>query len=49
MMSWSMEQGRIVERGSPAVLLSRDSGSRTQSLCAKLSELAGDASCEIAS
>jgi polar amino acid transport system ATP-binding protein len=44
-----MEQGRIVERGTPAVLLARDSGSRTQSFCSKLSELAGDASCEIAS
>ena len=44
-----MEKGRIVERGAPAVLLSRNSGSRTQSFCAKLSELAGDATCEIAS
>ncbi|MEA4855292.1 MAG: amino acid ABC transporter ATP-binding protein [Solidesulfovibrio sp.] len=42
-----MERGRIVERGAPAILLSRNSGSRTQSFCAKLSELAGDASCEI--
>lgn len=44
-----MEKGRIVERGAPAVLLARNSGSRTQSFCAKLSELAGDAACEIAS
>ena len=44
-----MEKGRIVERGSPAALLARDSGSRTQSFCAKLNELAGDAVCEIAS
>ncbi|WP_428568430.1 MAG: amino acid ABC transporter ATP-binding protein [Solidesulfovibrio sp. DCME] len=42
-----MERGRIVERGAPAILLARNSGSRTQSFCAKLSELAGDASCEI--
>lgn len=43
-----MEKGRIVERGTPATLLARDSGSRTQSFCAKLSELAGDGHCEIA-
>jgi len=43
-----MEQGRIVERGTPTTLLARDSGSRTQSFCAKLSELAGDGHCEIA-
>ncbi len=42
-----MEKGRIVERGAPSVLLARDAGSRTQSFCAKLSELAGDASCEM--
>ena len=43
-----MEKGRIVERGTPTTLLARDSGSRTQSFCAKLSELAGDGHCEIA-
>ena len=43
-----MERGRIVERGAPSQLLARDSGSRTQSFCAKLSELAGDGHCEIA-
>ena len=43
-----MEHGRIVERGAPSQLLARDSGSRTQSFCAKLSELAGDGHCEIA-
>ncbi len=43
-----MEKGRIVERGAPSVLLARESGSRTQSFCAKLNELAGDASaCEL--
>ncbi|EFL51089.1 ABC transporter related protein [Solidesulfovibrio fructosivorans JJ]] len=44
-----MEQGRIVERGAPSVLLAHGSGSRTQSFCAKLSELAGEATCELAS
>jgi len=44
-----MEAGHIVERGSPAVLLARDSGSRTQAFCAKLSELSAAASCEVAS
>jgi len=38
-----MDHGRIVEQGSPAVLLARDSGTRTQSFCSKLSELAGEA------
>ncbi len=37
-----MEQGRIVERGSPAELLSKDSCTRTQSFCSKISELAGE-------
>ena len=37
-----MEKGCIVEHGSPAELLGRDSCSRTQAFCAKLSELAGD-------
>ena len=42
-----MEKGRIVERGAPATLLARNSGSRTQAFCAKLNELAGDAACEM--
>lgn len=42
-----MERGRIVERGTPAVLLARDSGSRTQAFCAKLNELAAEASCQV--
>jgi len=37
-----MEKGRIVEHGSPAQLLGKESCSRTQAFCAKLSELAGD-------
>lgn len=37
-----MEHGRIVERGSPAELLAKDACSRTQSFCAKISELAGE-------
>jgi polar amino acid transport system ATP-binding protein len=41
-----MERGRIVERGAPSVLLARDSGSRTQAFCAKLNELAAEASCQ---
>ncbi len=39
-----MEKGRIVERGAPSTLLAKDSGSRTQAFCAKLTELAADAS-----
>jgi len=42
-----MERGRIVERGAPSVLLARDSGSRTQAFCAKLNELAAEASCQV--
>lgn len=42
-----MEQGRIVERGAPSALLAKGSGSRTQSFCAKLSELSADATCEM--
>ena len=42
-----MERGRIVERGAPSVLLGRDSGSRTQAFCAKLNELAAEASCQV--
>jgi polar amino acid transport system ATP-binding protein len=42
-----MERGRIVERGAPSQLLARNSGSRTQSFCAKLTELAGDGHCEL--
>ena len=38
-----MEQGVIIERGSPAELLTREPSSRTQSFCAKISELTGDA------
>jgi polar amino acid transport system ATP-binding protein len=37
-----MERGRIVEHGSPAELLGKDSCSRTQAFCSKLSELAGE-------
>jgi len=37
-----MEQGRIVERGSPAELLAKGASSRTQSFCSKISELAGE-------
>ena len=42
-----MERGRIVERGAPAVLLARDSGSRTQAFCNKLTELAAEAPCQV--
>jgi len=38
-----MERGSIVEQGSPAELLGRGSGSRTQAFCAKISELTGEA------
>mgnify|MGYP001501854474 CR=1 FL=1 len=34
-----MEQGRIIEAASPAMLLAPDAGSRTQAFCAKLTEL----------
>jgi polar amino acid transport system ATP-binding protein len=37
-----MEEGRIVEHGSPTELLARDCGSRTLSFCAKISELTGE-------
>ena len=37
-----MDQGRIVEQGSPAVLMDKNSGSRTLAFCSKLSELAGE-------
>lgn len=37
-----MEEGRIVERGSPAELLAKDSRSRTKAFCAKLNELTGE-------
>jgi polar amino acid transport system ATP-binding protein len=37
-----MERGRVVEQGSPAQLLAKGSGSRTQSFCAKISELTGE-------
>ncbi len=37
-----MEAGRIVERGTPADLLCKDAGSRTQAFCSKISELAGE-------
>jgi polar amino acid transport system ATP-binding protein len=38
-----MEKGRVIEAGSPAELLRRDSGSRTKAFCAKISELTGEA------
>lgn len=37
-----MEQGRIVEQGTPDELLARDSGSRTLAFCAKINELTGE-------
>jgi polar amino acid transport system ATP-binding protein len=37
-----MEKGRVVEQGSPAELLGKGSGSRTQAFCAKISELTGE-------
>jgi len=37
-----MEKGRVIESGSPAELLRRDSGSRTLAFCAKISELSGE-------
>ncbi len=37
-----MEQGVIVEQGSPAELLTRDAGTRTQSFCSKINELTGE-------
>ncbi len=39
-----MEKGRIVERGSPKVLLAPGATSRTMAFCAKISELSGDLS-----
>ncbi len=37
-----MEQGSIIEQGSPATLLCKDAQSRTQAFCAKINELSGD-------
>ncbi len=37
-----MEAGKIIERGSPKALLQPDCGSRTQTFCNKISELAGE-------
>jgi polar amino acid transport system ATP-binding protein len=37
-----MEQGRIVERGSPEILLAPGATSRTMAFCAKINELSGD-------
>lgn len=37
-----MEKGHIIERGSPAELLCKDSSSRTQSFCTKINELTGE-------
>lgn len=37
-----MEKGRIVERGSPKMLLAPGATSRTMAFCAKISELSGD-------
>jgi polar amino acid transport system ATP-binding protein len=37
-----MEQGKVVEQGSPAELLGKGSGSRTRAFCAKISELTGE-------
>jgi polar amino acid transport system ATP-binding protein len=37
-----MEKGRIVERGSPALLLAPGAKSRTMAFCAKINELSGE-------
>ncbi|HDQ40495.1 MAG TPA: amino acid ABC transporter ATP-binding protein [Desulfonatronum sp.] len=37
-----MEKGRIVERGSPSVLLAAGATTRTMAFCAKINELSGD-------
>jgi polar amino acid transport system ATP-binding protein len=37
-----MENGKIIERGGPEVLLGHDSGSRCRGFCAMLNDLIGD-------
>ncbi len=37
-----MEQGRIIEQGSPAELLAKDADTRTKAFCAKINELTGE-------
>ncbi|MBO4793399.1 MAG: amino acid ABC transporter ATP-binding protein, partial [Deltaproteobacteria bacterium] len=37
-----MQDGQIIEQGSPAELLDAENGSRTQAFCAKLNELSDE-------